>query len=321
MKLDNLFRSLVSVQLFGPRGMSQEKELGSNIEAGSKRSYEVDDSDIGDVNKIIVKVTGNQGYRCKEIRIKRGNENNKVFQCLKALKACSQGGSQFYCQDELLPQGDSSYEITLKTSGEPESNTTSPILVGIIGEKGISNYQMFSETGCELNSQMTNIIKVKDVGKITGYQVRLAEYGKWRGAHMIIKSIKTGTVTQFDLKDVAIENPGKDFYKFDTSSKFIFNQATNPQNKGDSSGTASFSSGGFSKIFESAADLFSDSSENEEEEEDDEGLTELSEESSLTNTIFGSNAGSLDLGVSTGINPNDAYGGLLEQKEKKSNLN
>jgi len=298
--------------------MSQEKELSSNIEGGSTRSFEIDDSDVGDINKLLIKVAGTKGYRCKEIRLKKQGDSNIIFQCLKKLKPCIPGGSQFYCQDELLPQGGSSYEITLKTSGEPESGTTSPILVGIIGEKGVSNYQMFSETGAEMNSQMTNIVKIKDVGNVSGYQIRLAETGKWKGGHMLIKNIKTGVVSQYDLKDVMIENPGKDFYKYDSSPNSVTSQAS-MQMKTASQGTISFSSGGFLKIFSSATEVFGNEGGDKNQEDDDEGLTELTQEASETATV-GSSEGSLDAGVSSGTNANDPYGGLIEKAEKKSKI-
>ena len=296
--------------------MSQEKELGSNLEAGSTKSFEIDDSDVGDINKLLIKVTGTIGYRCKEIRIKKQGDSNLVFQCLKTLKPCSPGGSQFYCQDELLPQGGSSYEITLKTSGEPESGTTSPILLGIIGEKGISNYQMFSENGASINSKITNVIKIKDVGKISGYQIRLSESGKWKGAHMITKNIKSGEVSQFDLKDVIIENPGKDFYKYDSNAGAVSAEVSGEIRIG-ASGTTAFSSGGFAKIFSMANDIFGNNEGDKEQEDDDEGLTELTQEASET-ASSSSNEGSLDSGVSSGVNPNDPNGGLIEQAEKKS---
>lgn len=297
--------------------MSQEKELGSNIEAGSTKSFEIDDTDVGDINKLLIKVTGTKGYRCKEVRIKKKGDSNIVFQCLKTLKPCHPGGSQFFCQDELLPQGGSSYEITLKTSGEPESGTTSPILVGIIGEKGISNYQMLSETGASINSKITNVIKIKDVGKISGYQIKLAESGKWKGAHMIIKNIKTGQVSQFDLKDVIIENPGKDFYKYDSSAGQISVDAS-LEIKTASQGTMAFSAGGFAKVFSMATDIFGENESDKQQEEDDDGLTELIQEVSES-VSFSSTEGSLDTGVSSGNNPNDPDGGLLDQSEKKSN--
>lgn len=125
--------------------------------------------------------------------------------------------NQFICQEELLPEGDTAYEITLKTSDEEDAGTTSPMIIGLVGANGISPNQMLSESGAEAGSQITTVIKVNDLSEITGYYIELTEPGKWKGSYMIVKTIKNGIVNQFDMKEVALVNPGLSFKKFDSS--------------------------------------------------------------------------------------------------------
>jgi len=295
--------------------MTQRIKLGRNIEPGSTKKFEIDGNDVGEINKLNVKAIGTQGYRCKEIRVKKSGGYFKTFQCLKALKPCKPGGSQFHCQEELLPQGGASYDITLKTSREQGSNTDSPILVGLIGDKGVSNFQMFSENGARVNSQITNTIKIKDVGKVTGYQIKLTENGKLKGSYMIIKNIKTGTISQFDLKDVVLENPGRDFYKYDSSPSTNENSI---EKKSPVEGKTARSSNGFSKLFDMVENSFNN--KDNSEEDDDDGLLELTQEVSDNNQA-GNNQATLEVGVSEGVNVHDPNGGLLDINEKKSKIN
>jgi hypothetical protein len=303
---------MVILQVFGTRGMSNEKSLSNNFIAGSMRTFDLEFEDIGELNKLIIKIEGTQPYRCKEIKITAKNQSPIIFQCLKKLLPCTLNTSPFYCQEEILPQGNSSYEITLKTSGEPKSDTNSPILISLIGEKGVSNYQMFSEIGAETNSQISNTIKIIDVGNLTGYQIKLAENGRWKGSYMIIKTIKTNKINQFDLKDVMLENPGKDFYKFDIEKKVKIPNIEN--NNNPSEGTSNSSTGGFSEVFDNADDIFDES--NEDEEEND-GLTELNQDNQQDIPANGSIESVLDSGISSDLNSNDPDGGFFNQKEKK----
>ena len=190
--------------------------MGKKFETGSTKELSINDTDVGDVNKIIVKLYGRNDYRCKDIKISKG-PNNYVFQCLKKLKPCTLATNQFICQEELLPEGDTAYEITLKTSDEEDAGTTSPIIIGLVGEKGISPNEMLSETGAEAGSQTQTVIKVDELGDITGYYLELTDPGKWKGSYMIVKTIKNGNINQFDLKDVTLTNPGLPSKKFDSS--------------------------------------------------------------------------------------------------------
>jgi hypothetical protein len=305
--------SVIFLQFFGERGMSQEKEIGNNLVAGTTKSYNLEFEDLGEIKKVLIKIEGTNDYRCKEIKVSSDGKKPIIFQCLKKLLPCNENTSPFFCQEELLPEGESAYDITLKTNSEPESDTKSPILIALIGENGVSNYRMFSETGAEKNSQIQNTIKIHDVGRITGYLIKLAEHGKWKGSYMLVKTIQTNLVKQFDLKDVVLENPGKDFYKFDLNKKTNTNTGMDKENR--HKGTNSFSTGGFSDLLNSADNLFSE--HDDDDEEDDDGLTELVQDNLLDVTEKGGSEAALDTGINSDINSNDPNGGYLNKKEKK----
>ncbi len=173
-----------------------------------------------------MRLNGRDGYRCKNIKIKKGSKFLN-FQCLKRLEPCLGSSNESICEMELLPEGGTVYEITIKTNDDKGSGTTSPILIGVIGEKGISNMQMLSDKGCGAGNQITSIIKINDVGNITGYQIELAEKGKWKGSYLIIKKIKDGELKQFDCKDVYLTNPGINNFKYDPSQNRLIVNSSN----------------------------------------------------------------------------------------------
>jgi len=322
----------------GNNGMTQEKVLGSSLEAGTVRKFTIDDADVGDITKIQIKIAGTNGYRCRNIKITKGTSSMN-FQCLKRLEPCTNSSNQFICQMDLLPEGDTAYEITVKSNDEEDSGCSSPILIGVIGEKGISNIQMLSESGIEAGNQVTSVVKVNDVGAVTGYQCELTESGKWKGSYMIIKTIKNGQVNQFDLKDVALVNPGTSSIKYDSSPSSL---NVNPANLSDSNanpkgsiaqyvsttenyqvntrGSIGKTSGGFNKGFELAANaVFDGFADDDTDNNYISFFTQYnndSESAGRPETDF--TGSSSATGDANGINVNNCNGGLILPQEKKS---
>lgn len=223
--------------------------------------------------------------------------------------------NQFICQEELLPEGDTAYEVTLKTSDEEDAGTTSPMIIGLVGSNGISPNQMFSETGAEAGSQVQTVIKVEDLGDITGYYLELTDPGKWKGAFMIVKTIKNGNLKQFDLKDVALNNPGLNFKKFDSSPE---PESGENSPSGDDSlkvnekGLIGKGKGGFNNLINIP-----------EEKEDDENDTiknfakyETGEDGK---DIIDFNASAVVSADSKGLNINKV-GGIIDPVEEKSKI-
>ena len=287
--------------------------MGKKFETGSSNELSINDTDVGDINKVIVKLYGRNDYRCKDIKISKG-PNNYVFECLKKLRPCTIATNQFICQEELLPEGDTAYEVTIKTSDEEGSGTTSPILIGLVGEKGISPNEMFSETGAEAGSQITTVIKVDDLGGITGYYLEITDPGKWKGAYMIVKIIKNGNINQFDLKDVSLVNPGLNSKKFDSSPQPTENGG-GPEDdslKVNEKGLIGKSKGGFNNLINIP-----------EEKDDDENDTIKSfakyEAGEDSKDIIDFNASASVSADAKGMNINKV-GGVIEQSEEKSKI-
>lgn len=223
--------------------------------------------------------------------------------------------NQFICMEELLPEGDTAYEITLKTSDEEDAGTTSPMLVGLVGEKGISPSQMFSDTGAQPGSQIQTVIKIDDLGEITGYYLELTDPGKWKGAYMIVKTIKNGNLKQFDLKEVALVNPGLNFKKFDSAPEPEGDNGASSDDdslKVNEKGLIGKSKGGFNNLINIP-----------EEKEDDENDTiknfskyETGDDNAKD--IIDFNASVVATADSKGLNVNKV-GGIINQADTKSN--
>lgn len=313
LKLKN--SSTIKLQIFGSRGMTNLKTLGSLAETGSSKNYEIEDKDIGAINKISLKIDGQTGYRCKQLRIST-DSNYKDFQCLQRLEPCKSDSNNFSCTTELLPEGDSAYEITLKSSNQMEENLVSPILIALIGNKGISNFQMLSETGISIGSMAQSIIKANEIGKLTGYKLKITEKGKFKGSYLIVKTIRTGLVDQFDIKDVNLENPGSDSVMYDSApngnkdEKFPLDKEEMDKPKMNT---------GFNKLFEDADKLFDKEGvgNDKSNEDEDDGLITFAPSSPDAAQQMPSG---LDNGVNGEFNIHNPDGGLMDEKEKRGKL-
>lgn len=288
------------------------------VESGSKKDFEIEDRDVGQITKITLKIEGEKGYRCKTIQIASAT-NSANFNCLERIEPCKANTNNFSCISELLPEGNAAYEITLKSSNGMEENLNSPILLALIGDKGISNFQMLSESGIQIGSSVESSLRFKDVGKLSGFKIKISEKGKFKGSHMLVKTIRTGAVEQFDLKDVSLENPGNNLFSFDSAAGRNNNDKENDKD----SLNKPKSETGFTKLFDEAENLFDkNASDNarksEENDEDDDGLITFTPSNSDASQQQPSG---LDNGASGELNLHNPDGGLMEEKEKRGKLN
>lgn len=155
---------------------------------------------------------------------------------------------------------------------------------------------------------------------------------------MIIKTIKTGDVQQFDLKDVSLTNPGASIIKFDSSTSNVNVNPTNLSNNNsiprattvgnapdsndfhvNSFGTIGVTVGGFSKAFEYAAHSVFEGHVSNDDDADaiayfsnyhNEAYASLSVDTDFT-------ASSSASGDANGINVNNPYGGLILPQDRK----
>ena len=198
---------------------------------------------------------------------------------------------------------------------------------------------MLSESGIDAGNQVTSIIKVNDVGNVTGYQVELSESGKWKGSYMIVKTIKNGQINQFDMKDVTLTNPGASTLKYDSSPSGFNVNPTNLSNanaipKGGNtvsevdslqvniSGTIGTTFGGFNKGFELASNNVFDGYTEDTDNDVIAFFSQYNSESvnaGIAETDF--TASSTTSGDSNGISVNNANGGLILPQEKNSKFN
>lgn len=93
------------------------------------------------------------------------------------------------CKMEAEVDGSIPYEVTVKTSDEPKSGTTSPILMNIIGKKGESQLKLLSENGFKVGKTKTKKMFINDVGEITGFKLKLSENGKWKPSLVVVKNL------------------------------------------------------------------------------------------------------------------------------------
>jgi hypothetical protein len=194
-----------------------------------------------------------------------------------------------------------------------EENLKSPILISLIGNKGISNFQMLSETGVQIGSQAQSLIKTKDIGKLTGYKLKITEKGKFKGSYLIIKTIRNGLLDQFDIKDVNLESPGNDSVLYDSAAnsnkdqKFHLDKEEMDKPKMNT---------GFNKLFDDAEKLFDkEGADNDKaNEDDDDGLITFTTSSS---DVAQQMPNGLDYAVNGEFNIHNPDGGLMEEKEKR----
>ena len=263
-------KSTVRIQLFGTQGMTAERDLAGSLDAGATKKIQIEDKDVGEVNKILVKISGRAGYRCATIKVSNGSKALN-FECLKRLEPCAPGGDPFSCQMELLPDGDTNYSVTVKTAEGAKDGTNAPVLISLIGSKGISNQKMFSDIGLKSGSSVTKTLFVNDIGDISGYQLQLGSHGKWKPSYIMIKKAAGTTTSSFDLTDQDLVAPGKDTLKYDSndhSEQTVSSSSTQQTRVSmmvNSDGNVNTSDAGFLKAFEEAANV----QDNDESPDDD----------------------------------------------------
>jgi len=139
--------SLIKIQIFGNKGQTEETVLTSDgFERGSERKITFEGDDIGNVEKIALRVSGATGYRCKNIVIQKGNKSTN-FQCLKRIEPCKPGDDPKDCVLEMEADGETPYEVLIKTSEEADAGTNSPLFISLSGTKGESRKKILSELG------------------------------------------------------------------------------------------------------------------------------------------------------------------------------
>jgi hypothetical protein len=211
--------SVIKIQIFGEKGNTKELILSSSgFERGSEKTMEFQGLDVGSVSKINLKVQGNQGYRCKNIEIRVGNMS-KNFECLKRIEPCKPGGDPKECSLDMMADGETPYEVTIKTSEDKDAGISSPVLIMLKGSKGDSRLKVFNELGAPSGSSQVATLNTIDVGDITGFKLILGGPGNWKPILMTVKNLVTGIQKNFDLPNANLVSPGNESFSIDQSEK------------------------------------------------------------------------------------------------------
>lgn len=207
----------ISIQVFGSQGALDTKTIA--LGTGKTKKEKFKDKDIGILNKLTVFIS--EGiYRCQDITISKG-PNKYTFRCLTKMGPCSAIiGFNASCMVDLIPDGETEYEVTIKTGDPIDSTTTSPVLVSVAGKKGSSDYLMFSDRGLPNASKMTKKFYLNDVGDLTGFNLKLEDSATWKPEYIIIAQPLSNQLRQWPLKSANF-GPGNLVYMFDTNGSVV----------------------------------------------------------------------------------------------------
>lgn len=212
--------SQIKIQLYGDKGKSEEVLLSNGgLERGSEKTLDIVAKDVGKVAKIALHVIGNQGYRCKNITVKRDNKSTK-FDCLNRIEPCKTGGDPKSCIILLEADGDIPYSITVKTSDDPDAGYKNPVFVKIKGTLLETRTKILTETGLKGGSSNTYTVFTDDVGDVTGFTFELGGPGKWKPVFVAIKNDISGVSQTFELvNNPILISPGQGKFSFDLNEK------------------------------------------------------------------------------------------------------
>ena len=130
---------------------------------------------------------GKQPYRCKSLIIYIGPKAYN-FHCIRPLAPCSDLEPK-KCILEITVDGPTTYEVMIKTGDGPMDGVKSPILMSIIGDKGVGQTNILTEKGCTSASNEKFEVRSNDVGKLTGFKLSLEKKSKWKPVEVDIVNV------------------------------------------------------------------------------------------------------------------------------------
>ena len=165
------------------------------------RSKDVESRDLGTVTKVRLKIVGEECYRPRRVRVAVGNGTEFSYEALRAICPCKPSEKDISkCELDLFEEGNVTYNVTIKTRDEIDSEYDGVITIILAGSKNISAEKIFSETGCERGSSIVRQIKSIDIGEIVGYKLKMGQKGKWKPSLVIINSDSNGSEKTFQIK-------------------------------------------------------------------------------------------------------------------------
>lgn len=201
--------SKLGIKLFGDKGSSDFLMLATGLDRGQDKVVQITTKDVGFVQKISLKLSGNQGYRCKSIMIKKGNQTFS-FDCVKRMEPC-EGNLGSKCKLNIYENGNIPYDVTIKTSDAPGIYTKNQIHFSIIGSNGESGLRVFSDEGMGPSVSVTHTLDSRDVGEITGFKLILAGDGSLKPSSIVITNSINQNTKAFEIPSTTqLSSPGSD---------------------------------------------------------------------------------------------------------------
>lgn len=220
-----------------------------------------DSVDIGEIEKLRIKIVGNSSWQCKEIFILRDGIETK-FECLRKIEPCSVNRS--LCQLEAIADGSTAYNVSIKTGDEKEDGNTGPFHIILIGDKKISQEKIFSDQPMRYGQFTTSKILTEDIGLIKGVKLILKGKGTWKPTLVKVVGEVSGEEKNFELKNTVLKYPGKNTYEVkdniesyenDINSVSLYQQIDDIDETTDSSKFVDFDHIGVSSFSESKKNM------------------------------------------------------------------
>lgn len=210
----SLTDSSISIRLCGKNGCFDKfykiNSSGFNVQGVREQGDEFEAKDVGQLQKMTIKLDGSKSWQCKEIFVAKDGVETK-FECLRKLEPCSV--KEELCRLDSLADGAAEYQVTIKTGDEKEDENPGPVNIVLIGSKNTSQEKIFTDMPLtSFNDAMTSI-QTEDIGDIKGFRLILKGEGKWRPTMVKIKSELTGEEKTFDLKNAILTYPGNNTYE------------------------------------------------------------------------------------------------------------
>jgi hypothetical protein len=223
-------KSKIKLTLFGTKGKSNEFDLLSQgqVEDGDEDQNEFKALDVGDLEKISIKLLGNDDFRCNSIEINTPS-GLYTFECIQPLTTCL-GFDYSKCLSFLKPSGNTLYEISLKPD-EKHGIYNFPIILSVVGQKGQSSFGVISNIGITSTELFTKKMYLESVGSIIGFEIRIFDQGTFEFSQLTITNAVTSEKKEFELEKVTLTNPGKSlfFYREPISEENNEDQTIKPQ--------------------------------------------------------------------------------------------
>lgn len=93
------------------------------------------------------------------------------------------------CELEIDVDGFQGYNLTFTTGDDRKDETTVPVHIQLIGEKGFGQEKVISETGFKTGISKPLLYQTTPIGKIVGFKLGLESKGRWQPTKITIQDL------------------------------------------------------------------------------------------------------------------------------------